>query len=301
MKSGAMLGLSLLAMLSVSPGITTAQTVTSTQPAPAVQIQRMSRVEVFAFAPLTATPGQQEWIGRGIQESLQNEVSHTGAMLLLPAATPASGADALATARQNHADLAVIGSYQIAGDDLRVTGHLLDVAGGTTLGSFAATGPQKDLFTIEDALGEQMRRLLPASSTLPQQLTATAAPLPAPAPTVVYQPTPQPDYPPPTVNYYYDTVPTYPYDYAGYSDLFPYGYYGGGFYGGIGIYSGGYRGDYYRHHDFDRGGYIGGRSSGTGNVYGGHAFGGGRGVGGPAFNGGGRSFGAGRAFGGGHR
>jgi TolB-like protein len=273
-------------MIGLSQSIGRAQTPT-TQPAPQVALlSKTPRVEVFAFTPVN-DQGKDDWIGRGIQESLQNDVSRTGATLILPDAAN-GGNEPITTARKNQADLAVIGTYQSAGDDIRVTGHLVDVANDKTVGSFSATGPAKNLFAIEDALGEQLRGLLPTSAVVQQINPVMIAPEP-PAPTVVYQPAPQVNYPPPTVNNYYDTSPAYgyaypDYTYPGYIDAYPFG-----FYGGIGIYSGGYYG-----HHFDRGGFhdyhgFGGRAP----------YGGGAAAGGRAF-GTGRSFGAGRGLGAGH-
>jgi TolB-like protein len=275
-------------MLGISPALSVAQAPPATQPAPLIGAGlKMSRVEVFAFTPVNA-PADGDWIGRGIQESLQTDVSRTGATLLLPSGAPASGNDAMATAKQNHADLAVIGSYQSAGDDIRVNGHLVDVADGSTVGSFAATGPQKNLFAIEDALGEQLRRLLPASSLAQQTTPAVIPQTSVPAPAVVYEQAPQVSYPPPTINYYDATptyVPDYGYAYPGYISDYPLG-----FYGGIGIYSGGYYGHVFnRGFDYGsagRGGFVGGGRAGT---FGGisHGFGGvSHGFGGGGFGGG---------------
>jgi len=257
-------------------------------PAPAVR-QAAPRVEIFAFSAVSPQPGQTDWIGRGIQESLQSEVAHTGATLMIPVHAPAAADDAITVARQNKADLAVIGTYQVVGDDVRVNGHLLDVASNNTVGSFSATGPQKSLFNIEDALGEQLRRLLPASP-MPQQ--AAAAQPQAPQPTVTYQQDPAEAYAPPapTVNNYYDATPDYgayyPDTYYGYG----YGYPAFGFYGGLGYYGGGFY-----HGGFNRGGFVGhgGGVVGHGGGFVGHAGGG--------FGGGHGGFGGGRGgFGGGH-
>jgi TolB-like protein len=251
--------------------------------APAVVAKGSPRVEIFAFTPISLQPGQTDWIGRGIQESLQSEVAHTGATLMIPVHAPTATDDAITVARQNQADLAVIGTYQVVGDDVRVNGHLVDAASNSTVGSFSATGPQKSLFSLEDALGEQLRRLLPAAplaSPMPAQ-----QPDAAPQPTVSYQQPAQLYSPPPSVNYYYDSAPDSGYYYPGnygYAYSYPFG-----FYGGIGIYGGGYY----------RGGY-GGRGFVGHPAFAGHG-GGFAGHGG--FGGGHAGFGGGGHGGGGHR
>jgi TolB-like protein len=258
------------------------QTPPATAPA-AVVARANPRVEVFPFVSVSQ-PGQADWIGRGIQESLQSEVSRTGATLLIPGKAPAPTDDVIEIARQNKADLAVVGTYQIVGDNVRVTGHVIDAASNATVGGFAATGPQKNLFGIEDALGEQLRRLLPLTAQAQQMAQAQqipqaqqmgqaaeqpVAPQPQPAPVVVYQEVPQTYSPPPTVNYYYDTVPytpSYYYPYYGYIDPFPFG-----FYGGITVFS---DGDRFRereereeHHEFGHRGFEGSEHGFTGRGF----------------------------------
>ncbi len=257
--------------------------------APAVVAKGAPRVEIFPFTAVSSQPAQTDWIGRGIQESLQSEVAHTGATLLIPVHSPAAGDDAITVARQNQADLAVIGTYQVVGDDVRVNGHLVDAASNSTVGSFSATGPQKSLFSLEDALGEQLRRLLPASPALASQAAAEQPQQATPQPSIVYQEPSEVYAPPPTVNNYYDTTPDsgyyyYPGDYGyGYGYAYPFG-----FYGGVGIYGGGYY----------RGGYVGRGYVGRPGIVG-HAGGGFVGHGG--FGGGHAGFGGGGHGGGGHR
>ena len=274
-------------LLLLPAGLSLAQQAQPAPPAtaPAVVAMRPSpRVEIFSFASISSQPAQNDWIGRGIQESLQSDVARTGATLLIPIHAPAPNADAVTVAKENKADLAVVGTYQISGDDLRVNGHLIDTATNTTVGGFAATGPQKNLFGIEDALGEQLRRLLPPPPTA--TALAQAPQQQQPPPTVYEQVTP-----PPTVNNYYDNTPYEPYYYP---DAYDYDWYGYpyGFYGGIGIYGGGFYG-----RGFDRGVGRGfGGRPGVGGFHGG--FGGGGFHGGFA---GGHGGGFGGGHGGGHR
>ncbi len=110
----------------------------TTAPAQPAARHDAERVEVFRFEEISQTR-QSEWIGRGIQESLQNEVSRTGATLLIPGQVPPVNAEPLTVARENKADLAIVGTFQLAGDDVRVTGHLVDTQSGNTVGGFSAT------------------------------------------------------------------------------------------------------------------------------------------------------------------
>jgi len=267
-------GLSALLLTGIlSSGVMAADAVPTTAPAIAVAaagVRATPRVEIFAFTPVNKTDAS-DWIGRGIQENLQSDVSRTGATLVLPAHAPPASEEPLTTARQDHADLAVIGTYQVVGDQIRVNAHLMDLASNTAVGGFAATGSQHDLFKVEDALGEQLRSLLPRPVVADQ--TAPATPAPAVAPATYYTP-------PPVANYYEsvpDYYPDYGYSYPYYSYGYPFG-----FYGGIGIYSGGYynRGYYggVRGNPGFHGGVGGGVRGGGGGFHGG--VGGGHGGGG---------------------
>jgi TolB-like protein len=272
-KSFVSSGASLLAVLS---GITGAFAAAQT-PATMPSARSIPRVEVFAFSAVSgAAPG--DWNGRGIQEQLQSDVSRTGATLVLPPQAAVANADPIASARQNHADLAVTGSYQVVGDQIRANGHLIDVATNNAVGGFTATGSKQDLFKVEDALGEQLRALLPAPLTSaeisrafeqPQSQVATAAApefYEAPSPTYVQ---------PPTVNNYYDSSPDSGYYYPDYDSGYDYPY-ALGFYGGVGFgygYRGYDRGGYYNH------GFDGHRSFSTNPGFHSPAFRGGVGIG----------------------
>jgi TolB-like protein len=307
-------------MIFVTAGLAVAMDAPATVPA-AGSVHRAAivgrpLVEVFAFTPI-GDAAHQDWIGRGIQENLQTEVSRTGALLVVAPQTPPAGADLVATAKQNGADLAVIGSYQVVADQVRVNGNLIETTGNSTVGSFSATGPQQDLFKLEDALGEQMRRLLPLPAAPPQVAQAnepTAAAVAPQPPVVNYA---QPDA---ITNNYYDTTPTatpyyypdsfspsyygddYPYDsgFYGSIDIAPVPFfYGGGWGGGYGNrgygYGGGYRGGFHYNPGFHNpvyhsGGSFGGYHGGGGSHGGGggfHGSGGGFHGGGGGFHGGG--------------
>jgi TolB-like protein len=232
-------------------------------------------VEVFPFTAISAGP-VKDWTGRGIQENLQSDVSRSGATLALPQQVPAESQDALGAARQNRADLAVTGTYQIVGDQIRVNGYLTDVTNNKTLGGFSATGNQQDLFKVEDALGEQLRALLPRPVTTAQiEQTIVQNPPLVEAQQPTYSPAyvQAPDYSPaPTVNNDYATTPVTPYYYPDYSGFYSYSY-PFGFYGGFGyVYSG--RGYGYHDHGFGGRGYSG-HFGGTPGFRGGGGSGGG--------------------------
>ncbi|HKW02931.1 MAG TPA: winged helix-turn-helix domain-containing protein, partial [Vicinamibacterales bacterium] len=94
------------------------------------------------------------WLSAGIAETVTNDLRAIRALRvidrsLLPRGQ--AGADAGA-AKASGLDLAVIGSFQRAGDQLRITARVIDVA---TLGALAQAktdGPLADVFHLQDRL-----------------------------------------------------------------------------------------------------------------------------------------------------
>ena len=287
-----------------------------------------AKVQVFAFTPVGTATGV-EWVGRGIQASLQSDVSHGGATLVM--SVSGDDPDPVAAAKANGATLAVTGTYQVENGQVRADGHVVDTATGQPVGGFSGRAAVGSVFQLEDALGEQLRRLLPAEAVAPPPLSpdaraagagrADATPVNQPqtdpatvyvsqTPAYVQQSTPVYAEQPAVNNYYttsYGGYPSYGYPYGyGVYDPFVFGIYGGiGYYGGYG-----YRGGYYNRGYYNRGFGGGLRPNPTFHnpVYGGGrgGIGGGGGGGGRGFTvgaGGGRSYGGGGGFhgGGGHR
>jgi TolB-like protein len=279
-----MVGMSSTMLIAADPPAPATAPVAVNPAAPGVRPS--PRVEVFPFTAVSGQAVGQDWTGRGIQENLQSDVSRTGATLLLAPHALAPNDDPIAIAKQNHADLAVTGSYQIVGDQIRANGHLIDVATNTPVGGFSATGSQHDLFKIEDALGEQMQSLLPRR--IPMAQLQRAFDQPQAEPTVVYEQPATVYNPPPTVNNYYDTTPAPTYYYPDYSYGYPYdyGFYGGFFPGFISVDFGRDH-DRFRDRDGDRGGFRDHGFIDRGR--------GGTGFGNPGFRG---NTGVGRSFGG---
>jgi hypothetical protein len=136
------------------------------------------------------------------------------------------------------------GQAQVLDNQVRLTGQILDVASGKSLGNLAQTGPISDLFKLEDGLAKQVIDALPDEFLNLRGLTSvhqTTAPpriiqLPGDTqtpllnngpidggPSVVYGPSTSlsPGYPPP----YSPNAGTYPWRFTSpYSHLFTYDY-----------------------------------------------------------------------------
>jgi len=148
------------------------------------------RVIVYPFTSV-GDVGAYAWIGNGIQQSLLVEASRPGFVAMSVSSTQPddTGADPIAAAAKAGASIAVFGSYQILDGNLRCTGQVVDTASGQSLGSLSATGMVKELFKLEDSLGQQLRHALqPAGAAV----AATTPPNPryetAPQPADTYAP-----------------------------------------------------------------------------------------------------------------
>lgn len=260
-----------------------------------------------------ASPGAGSYAGAGqsIQQDLVADLtSLTAAHVIAPGSAHAVTDEqaALEQGRQNGAGFVVWGQAQVSGNQMRVTGQLLDVSSGRPLAGLKATAPADNLFPLEDSLAAQVARALPASIGLlvpPPQTQPTgqgteAAREPAPLPPALSEQSPATE----PSNPYYSYTATVPKTYYTYNTYYypsywspywdyPYVWGGIGFYGGWGLYHGGWYHHGWGDHDW-RGGHYGyrGYSGGFRGGYGGGFHGGGFHGGGSAGHGGG---------GGGHR
>jgi TolB-like protein len=121
------------------------------------------RVLVLPFEELSDGAGAtREWLGKALQRSLVAELTRSGlvAVMTPPAdAPPAKDAAAAAKlARDVHAPLAILASYQVVDQNLRVTGQMIESINGEHIAAIKADGSLRDLFAIEDAIGNQVRR-----------------------------------------------------------------------------------------------------------------------------------------------
>jgi TolB-like protein len=213
-----------------------------------VKIEQPVKVLVIPFTQIG--DNGHAWVGAAIHENLVTQASADPAVQVIAMNQPMqnnSQQDAISTAKGVGAGFVVFGSFQFAGDQLRVNGRVLETTYGQSVATLSATGPIIDLFKIEDTLSGQMTaglpqpvNNLPTVSYGPEQTAAgqTAQPTDngqqqvpyyvanspdtsasSQAPTYVYAPTySYPTYPA------YSGYPNYSYPYYSY----PYWGWGGG-------------------------------------------------------------------------
>ena len=248
--------------------------------APATQpAQEQGKILILPFVAVNKNDSQP-WLGRSVQQSLAADLTMAAPERATTSDTEATDNDsAVAAGRKADAAYVVTGTFTTVGQDLRLTGQVLDVATGRALGGLKATGTINDIFPLEDALARQIKVRLglarspsrPGASEQPidagamAPLRAEQAP-PADQYYQTYATPPSTDY---TYNYYYTTPDYGYYDYPYYWGYPGYGYLyvspSFGFRGHFheGFRSRGFSGGFHSHgFSGGIGGHVGGRAGG---------------------------------------
>ena len=167
-------------------------------------------VAVLPFRNITGT-SRDDWIAAGIAETLTTDlqgaagVDVIGRTLVADAmrATdfaadgPAADGAVLEVGRRVGARWVISGGYQRRGDQLRITGRLVDVADRTVVRSAKVDGAIDDLFTLQDRLAAELRPGPPAGNGTDATRAAELAPTSnEPVNATVEPPSPAPLSPP---------------------------------------------------------------------------------------------------------
>ena len=120
-------------------------------------------VAVFRFANITREAAD-DWIGVGIAETVMADLD-TRAVVSVISQEPIPSADgvsddtaepALAAGRRLGARWVVTGGYQRAGDQLRITGRLLETESGSVLSAAKVDGSFDQLFDLQDRIAAEL-------------------------------------------------------------------------------------------------------------------------------------------------
>ncbi len=120
-------------------------------------------VAVFRFANITREEAD-DWIGVGIAETVMADLD-TRAVVSVISQEPIPSADgvsddtaepALAAGRRLGARWVVTGGYQRAGDQLRITGRLLETESGSVLSAAKVDGSFDQLFDLQDRIAAEL-------------------------------------------------------------------------------------------------------------------------------------------------
>jgi DNA-binding winged helix-turn-helix (wHTH) protein len=124
--------------------------------------------EPFAVQPsiavmdFTNVSGDRElaWLSSGIAETVTNDLRATSPLRVVDRvrvveAIRRSGSDLSALRAELHLDLAVVGSFQRAGNRLRITARVVDAATAEAAAEAKADGPLEQVFELQDRIVAQ--------------------------------------------------------------------------------------------------------------------------------------------------
>ncbi len=154
------------------------------------------RIAVIPFANITGNPADN-WIGIGIAETLTAELERATSQTVIrindARLQSNSNQETLATTgRELNARWIVSGTYQRMGDQLRLTGRLIESISGDVVRSTSINGQLEELFALQDRLAadlqtgfaqrqdrgaERAGTTLPRTSGRPDNQPETTAPL----------------------------------------------------------------------------------------------------------------------------
>ena len=121
-------------------------------------------VAVLPFTPLAASGGESDYLGVALADALITELGALETVAVRPSSGSArragTGADPVAAGRELEAELVVHGAIQRAGDNLRVTVHLVRVGDGLTVWSERFDTRWTDVFSVQDTIAEQVASAL---------------------------------------------------------------------------------------------------------------------------------------------
>ena len=121
---------------------------------------RPERVAILPFVNISGAP-DDAWIGEGIAESLVVEFQNRSSLQVF--------------GRRGSARWVVSGAYQRVGDQLRITGQLVDLSTGAVIRTAKIDGALDDLFALQDRLATG----LVEGTTADSPALTTAEPVPA--------------------------------------------------------------------------------------------------------------------------
>jgi len=120
---------------------------------------RTPAIAVLDFSNVS-TDREFAWLSSGIAETVTNDLRAAGALRVIDRvgvveAVRRTGGDLSTLHRDLHLDLAVVGSFQRAGDRLRITARMVDAATGEAVAEAKADGALEQVFELQDRIVAQ--------------------------------------------------------------------------------------------------------------------------------------------------
>ncbi|HSC29013.1 MAG TPA: winged helix-turn-helix domain-containing protein [Vicinamibacterales bacterium] len=126
----------------------------------------------IAVLDFTNVSGDRElaWLASGIAETVTNDLRATSPLRVIDRvrvveASKRSGPDLSALRAELHLDRAVVGSFQRAGDRLRITARVVDAGTGEAVAEAKSDGPLEQVFELQDRIVAQFSEMLGVSRT----------------------------------------------------------------------------------------------------------------------------------------
>ncbi|CAN5411189.1 hypothetical protein BH23ACI1_BH23ACI1_10810 [soil metagenome] len=139
---------------------------------PTEAVERPAAIAVLEFTNVTNDP-EVAWLSSGIAETVTNDLRAKARLRIIDrvrvaqAVRATGGSDLGALRRELEIDLAVVGSFQRAGERLRITARVVDAGSGEALADAKADGPMTDVFELQDRIVGQFVDALNASRVEP--------------------------------------------------------------------------------------------------------------------------------------
>lgn len=149
-------------------------------PASALRAQPVSpeggKPQIILVLPFEMPAGSTGmWIPRAAQQDLITDLAQATLFKVKAPVEPRPADDvdaAVKIGKEYKASIVIFGQAQVVDLTVRLTGQVVDVSTGQTLGALKVTGPLGDLFDLEDALTQETLVSLPRTMLKPQTLAS---------------------------------------------------------------------------------------------------------------------------------
>src|SRR3954467_1846257 len=143
-------------LLPTQPLVASSQEPATEAPPPAIAVLDFTNV---------STDKEFAWLSSGIAETVTNDLRAAGTHRIIDRvrvveAVRRVGSDLAALRKDLHLDLAVVGSFQRAGDRLRVTARIVDAGSGEAHAEAKADGKLEQVFELQDQIVAQFAETL---------------------------------------------------------------------------------------------------------------------------------------------
>jgi TolB-like protein/Tfp pilus assembly protein PilF len=123
------------------------------------QVEHRPAIAVLDFANVS-NDREMAWLSSGIAETVTNDLRSTSSLRVIDRvrvveAVKRAGSELSVLRAELHLDRAVVGSFQRAGDRLRITARVVEAATGEATAEAKADGPLAQVFELQDRIVSQ--------------------------------------------------------------------------------------------------------------------------------------------------